>query len=246
MRACIKSIDARAWNTVQKAWTHPKTIDAEGDTIRTPPEEWTRSQNEDETFNDKAINAIQSSLDIQMFKLIRNCESTKEAWDILQQHCEGDVGIKESRHRILTTKFENMMMVEDETVGEYCNKLLEIANKCTDLGDPITNKRLVSKALQTLTPRFDMKVVAIDTATTTRCLDFTKLMNDLKTYEMEMNEKGGSKKKGIALTAGSTSKSTSPYDEYDDEDVEEISEMNPDYALLTKRLNTLIRANKGK
>ncbi|KAH6807890.1 hypothetical protein C2S51_028998 [Perilla frutescens var. frutescens] len=129
MRSCIKSIDARAWNAVQKTWTHPKTVDADGDSYRTPPSEWTREQNEEATFNDKALNAIQSSLD---------------------------------------------------------------------------------------------------------------------TFEMELNEKGGHKKKGIALTVGTTSKSNSAYDEEEDEDLEEINEKNPDYALITRRLNTLIRASRGK
>lgn len=93
--------------------------------------------------------------------------------------------MKDTRVQILTTKFDNLRMKSDNSVGEYCNKIMDIANECLDLGEPIPNKLLVSKVLRTLTPKFQQKVTAITTMKNVGGLEFTAMMNVLKMFEMD-------------------------------------------------------------
>lgn len=79
-------------------------------------------------------------------------------------------------------------MKNDESVGDYWNKILDISDKCQDLGEIILNKGLVSKVLRTLTPKFHQKVTAITTVKDVGALDFTAVMNDLKMYEMDLED----------------------------------------------------------
>lgn len=65
-----------------------KTND-EGDYIRKLMNEWSREENDVAKFNNKALHAILSSLDVSIFKVVMNCESTKEAWEILERYCQG-------------------------------------------------------------------------------------------------------------------------------------------------------------
>ena len=58
MRASIKSIDARAWRTVQNGWAHPKVQDEDGDMVRKPEIQWSRDESDLATFNDKSLNVI--------------------------------------------------------------------------------------------------------------------------------------------------------------------------------------------
>ena len=54
---------------------------------------------------------------------------------------------------MLTTRFENIML-EDETISEYNNRIYDISNKSLTLEDPIANAKLVSKVLRFLPDRY--------------------------------------------------------------------------------------------
>ncbi|XP_057802878.1 uncharacterized protein LOC131018175 [Salvia miltiorrhiza] len=247
IRQYIKAIDLKAWHCVEEGWSAPKTTDAHGDVILTPPAQWSRAEFEEANFNEKAMHAIYSFVDMNMFNLIKNNTSAKEQWDILQRHCEGDTSVKETRLRLLTTKFENMKMDEGEDIKEYSKRILSVANECRELGDPISNRVLVSKALRTLPPRFEMKITTIETSQNVASLEFVDLMNTLRTYEMTLEERGLlHKKKAVAFNAGCSSTTTTSShilqirDLEDSEELEEIHE-GDDVALITRKFNNMVR-----
>ena len=64
MKAFLKSIDERVWNSVEYKWE--KSI--------TPVSEWQTSQKEATAFNSKAINAIFNVVSMEEFKRIFNVE----------------------------------------------------------------------------------------------------------------------------------------------------------------------------
>ena len=64
MKAFLKSIDERVWNSVEYGWEKPTT----------PVSEWKTSQKEAAAFNSKAMNAIFNAVSIEEFKRISNVE----------------------------------------------------------------------------------------------------------------------------------------------------------------------------
>ncbi|XP_073276448.1 uncharacterized protein [Primulina huaijiensis] len=145
IRYYIKSIDERAWQRVINGWTSPIMIDQDGDSLPKPETDWTADEVQNSNYNPKALNAIFTSVDMNTFSLITNCTSAKNAWDTLQRHCEGSESVRRTRLRMLTSKFEMMRMEESENIMDYDRRLREIANEVFNLGDPISNERLVSK-----------------------------------------------------------------------------------------------------
>ena len=73
MKAFLKSIDERVWNSVEYGWEKPTT----------PVNEWQTSQKEAVAFNSKAMNAIFNTVYIEVFKRISNVEVAHTAWNIL-------------------------------------------------------------------------------------------------------------------------------------------------------------------
>ena len=73
MKAFLKSIDERVWNSVEYRWEKPTT----------PVSEWQTSQNEAVAFNNKAMNAIFNAVFIEEFKRISNVKVAHTAWNIL-------------------------------------------------------------------------------------------------------------------------------------------------------------------
>ena len=61
----------------------------------------------------------------------------------------------------MTTKFENLRMQEDKTIGEYNARVCDIENEEFSLGEKIHEQRLVRKVLRSHPKRFSYKVIAI-------------------------------------------------------------------------------------
>ena len=73
MKAFLKSIDERVWNSVEYGWEKPTT----------PVSEWQTSQKEAAAFNSKAMNAIFNAVSMEEFKRISNVEVAHTAWKTL-------------------------------------------------------------------------------------------------------------------------------------------------------------------
>ncbi|XP_075499338.1 uncharacterized protein LOC142537728 [Primulina tabacum] len=134
-----------------------------------------------------------------MLSLITNCISAKEAWDILQKHCEGSESVRRTKLRMLTSKFESLRMEENETIVEYDRRLREIANEAFSLGDPMSNERLVSKVLRSLPEHFNIKICAIDESKDTSTLNLEDLISSLRTFEMNLDLQKINTGKTVAL-----------------------------------------------
>ncbi|XP_073020065.1 uncharacterized protein [Primulina eburnea] len=205
IRYYIKSIDEKAWQCVINGWTSPIMLDQDGDSFQKPETEWTADEVQSSNYNSKALNAIFTSVDVNMFSLITNCTSATSAWDILQRHCEGSEGVRRTKSRMLTSKFEMMRMEEFENILEYDLRLREIANEAFSLGDPISNERLVSKVLRSLPERSNIKICAIDEAKDTSQMPLEDLISSLRTFEMNMDMQKKDKGKKIAYQASNDS-----------------------------------------
>jgi hypothetical protein len=106
MRFFLKSIDC--WNIVDSGWTKP--ADATPETV---PLKNTRLS------NDKALHALCQALSPSEFAKISNCESAKETGQILETTYEGTKLVKSAKLQMLTSRFEEIKMLEEETFGEF-------------------------------------------------------------------------------------------------------------------------------
>ncbi|XP_075494816.1 uncharacterized protein LOC142532391 [Primulina tabacum] len=199
IRYYIKSIDKRAWQHVINEWTSSMMIDQDGDSLPKSETDWTADEVKNLNYNSKALNAIFTSVDMNMFSLIINCISAKNAWDTLQKHCEDSDSVRRTRLRMLTSKFEIMMMEESKNILDYDRRLWETANEAFSLGDPISNEQLVSKVLRSFHERFNVKICAIDEAKDTSQMALEDLISSLHTFEMNMGMQKKDKGKTIAF-----------------------------------------------
>ena len=129
-----------AWNVVEKGWTTPTVIIEKGIVTDLTRDRWTDDQHKEAMGNSKAMNAIFSAVDENIFKLISNCDFAKETWDILLVAHKGTDKVKSQRLRMLTTKFENINvttrerpLAESRDVGQchisYNQHIKQIQNK---------------------------------------------------------------------------------------------------------------------
>ncbi|XP_073277698.1 uncharacterized protein [Primulina huaijiensis] len=243
IRYYIKSIDERAWQRVINGWTPPKKQDEDGDSLIKLENDWTADEVQSSNHNSKALNAIFFSVDMNMFTLITNCTSAKDAWETLQKHCEGSESVRRTKLRMLTSRFENLRMEETETITDYDRRLREIANEAFSLGDPILNERLVSKVLRSLPERFNIKICAIDEAKDTTSMALEELMSSLRTFEINMYMQKKDKGKTIAFQVSN--------DSYDDllqisKEVNESDLCEDSIAYITKKFGDYLKRIRYK
>ncbi|XP_073137368.1 uncharacterized protein [Henckelia pumila] len=173
MRICNKSIDERAWQCILNVWSPPRRTDEDGDIVIKSETEWTEDEIKCSNYNSKDLNDIFYSVDVNMFGLITNCVCSKLAWENLQTHCEGSDSVRRTKLRMLSSKFENLRMEENETLDDSDLKLRDIANESLSLGETISNERLVNKTLRSLPERFNMNNCAIEESKDTSALSLS-------------------------------------------------------------------------
>src|SRR4030066_617462 len=203
MSAFLKSIDSKTWKAVLKGWEHPVVVNAEG--VRTadlkPEDEWSKEEDELALGNSKALNALFNGVDKNIFRLIKHCTIAKDAWEILKTAHEGLSKVKMSRLQILTTKFEELKMKEEESIQDFHMNILDMANYFDSLGEMMSENKLVRKILRSLPKRFDMKVTAIEEAQDISNMKVDELIGSLQTFEMAISDRTKKKKKNIAFVS---------------------------------------------
>ncbi|GAU35618.1 hypothetical protein TSUD_30350 [Trifolium subterraneum] len=188
--------------------------------------------------NSKTFNALFNGVDKNMFRLIKQCTTAKEAWEILITGHEGTSKVKMSRLQILTTQFEGLKMKEEETVHDFHMSILDHENTFDSLGEKIPEEKLVRKLLRSLPPRFNMNVTAIEEFREIVSMKLDELVGSLQTFELSMKDRTEKKNKSIAFVSNADEESES-----DKEADENISEA---LVLLGKQFNKILRRTRPR
>ena len=125
MKAFLKSIDEKVWNSVEYGW----------EKLTTPVSEWQTSQKEAAAFNSKVMDVIFNVVFMEEFKIISNVEVAYTTWNILQNVHEGTKTAKINKLQQLTSKFESIRMFNDESFDEFYAKFNDIVNSTYNLGE---------------------------------------------------------------------------------------------------------------
>ena len=99
MRFFLKSIDV--WHVIKSGFTAPEKLIAE----------WFNVEKQTHMANDKAINVICLAILQIEFSRISNCDSTKDAWEILETTFERTDLVKASRLQMSVSQFEDIKML---------------------------------------------------------------------------------------------------------------------------------------
>jgi hypothetical protein len=96
MSVFLKSIDSKTWKAVLKGWEHPVALDKNGNqtNVLKSEEEWTTAEDESSPANSRALNDIFNGVDQNVFRMIKQCNIAKKAWEILEITYEGTSKVK--------------------------------------------------------------------------------------------------------------------------------------------------------
>ncbi|XP_075675150.1 uncharacterized protein LOC142644413 [Castanea sativa] len=144
--------DESVWDSVENGYVRPTTAKSE----------WEKAALALANANSKAINAIFCYVPTDEFHRISHVKTAKEAWTILKTTYEGTKKVKDIKLQMLTTRFEELKMSDDESFDSFYGKLNEIVIAKLNLGKKIKNAKVVRKILRSLLESFRAKVTIIE------------------------------------------------------------------------------------
>ena len=183
MKAFLKYIDERVWNSIEYGWDKPIT----------PVSEWETSQKEAATFSSKTMNAIFNAVYMEEFKRISNVEVAYTAWNAFLTVHEGTKTVKINKLQQLTIRFESIRMSDDESFDDFYAKLNNIVNSAYNLGEIYDQPKIVRKILRSLTEDFRPKVTAITESKDMDFITVNELVGSLQSYELDLLKTSKSK-----------------------------------------------------
>ena len=183
MKAFLKSIDERVWNSFEYGWEKPITLVSE----------WQTFQKEAIAFNSKVMNAIFNAISMEEFKKISNVEVAHIAWNILQTMHEDTKVVKINKLQQLTTRFESIRTFDDESFDEFYFKLNDIVNSAYNLSEIYDQLKIVRKILRSLIEDFRPKVTVITKSKDVDSIPVDELVGSLQSYELDLPKTNKSK-----------------------------------------------------
>ena len=137
MHAFLCSIDESVWDAVENGLTRPKATKST----------WDKGALAATNANSKALNAISCGVSPNGFHRISHVTIAKEAWQILETTYEGTKKVKDTKLQMLTTRFEELKMSEDESFDSFYGNLNEVVIGKFNLGEKTEDSKVVRKIL---------------------------------------------------------------------------------------------------
>lgn len=142
-----------------------------------------KNHKEKKTRKSKARATLFAAVSPEIFVRIMTMKSAFAVWNFLKEEYEGDERIKGMRVLNLIREFELQKMKDSETVKEYSDKLLNIANKVRLLGSEFPDSRLVQKILVTVPERFEATISSLENTKDLSKISLAELLNALQAQE---------------------------------------------------------------
>ena len=227
MRAFLCSIDDTVWDAVEAGWTK----------LEATKSTWDKATIVAANANSKALNAIFCSVSPDKFHRISHITVAKEAWEILETTYEGTKKVKDTKLQMLTTRFEELKMSEDESFDSFYSKLNEVVVSKLNLGEKTEDSKIVRKILRSLPESFRAKVTAIEESKDLDDIKVQELIGSLQTYKLSLPNQRKSK----SLALKTINERVDVHDSSEDDAVEK------DVAYLIKNFRKFLKfKNSGK
>ncbi|XP_057451592.1 uncharacterized protein LOC130743382 [Lotus japonicus] len=120
----------------------------------------TMAQNhkEKKTKNAKARYCLFTAVSGIILTRIMSLRSAKDIWDYLKAEYQGSESTRDMQVLNLAREFEMQSIKENETIRDYADRLLSIANKMRLLGKDFPDERIVQKILVTIPEKYELKI----------------------------------------------------------------------------------------
>ncbi|XP_047177535.1 uncharacterized protein LOC124844612, partial [Vigna umbellata] len=127
-----------------------------------------------------------------IFNRIMTLKTAYEIWKFLKEEYQDNEKIKGMQALNLVRELEMQRIKDPETIKDYADKLLGIANKIRLLGTDIPESQIVQKILITIPERYEATLTSLENSKDLSTITLAKLLTALQAPEQRrlMREEG--------------------------------------------------------
>jgi gag-polypeptide of LTR copia-type len=103
--------------------------------------------------NDYAVNVILNSVSEKITILFGTTEIACEIWETILNRFEGNTQMKRTKLMGLEFEFENFCIQEGESIENMYSRLMYILNKFDEVGEYLSNSKIVGKIFRAMMRR---------------------------------------------------------------------------------------------
>ena len=148
---------------------------------------------------------------------------------------EGTKKVKDTKLQMLSTRFEELKMSEDESFDSFYGKLNEVVIGKFKLGEKTADSKIVRKILRSLSESFHAKFTAIKKSKDLDEIKVQELIGSLQTYELSLP----SQRKSKYLALKTINERVEAQDSSDEDEVEK------EMAYLAKNFRKFLKDRKS-
>ena len=138
-----------------------------------------KAHKEKKTKKSKAKACLFAVVSPTIFTRVMSLKTAKAIWDYLKEEYVGDEMIKGMQVLNLIREFVLQKMKESETIKDYSDKLLSIANKVRLLGSKLNDSRIVEKIFVMMPERYETIVTTLENTKDLPKISLAELLNSL-------------------------------------------------------------------
>ncbi|XP_047154777.1 uncharacterized protein LOC124826061 [Vigna umbellata] len=142
-----------------------------------------KNYKEKETWKAKAKTSLFSGVSKLIFTRIMSHSTAKAIWDYLKEEYVGDERIRSMQVLNLMREFELQRMKESDTIKEYSNMLLGIANKVRLLDTAFSDSRIVEKILVSVPERYEASIATLENTKDLSKITLAEVLRALQAQE---------------------------------------------------------------
>ena len=90
---------------------------------------------------------------------------------------------------MLTTRFEELYMKDDETLADFYSRVCDITNDSFSISERIPESKLVWKIVRSLPDRFQSNAIIINESKNLDIMKIDELMGSFQTFELNLRQK---------------------------------------------------------
>ncbi|KAM3361580.1 hypothetical protein P3S68_016434 [Capsicum galapagoense] len=138
-----------------------------------------RHHKERKTRKAKAKACLFSAVSPSFLTRIMQMKSTTEIWEYLEKEYQGNERVQNMQVMNLIREFEMKRMKESETIKDYADQLLDLANKVRLFGKDFTDERIIQKILVTLPEKYEATISSLENSKDLSSITSAELINAL-------------------------------------------------------------------
>jgi len=139
----------------------------------------------------KVKNYLFQSIDKSILKKITQKETAKQLWDSMKVKYQGNARVQRPQLQILRRNFEVLEMKLGESVTDYFGKVMLVANDMRNLGENMSDVKIVEMILCTLTKKYNYIICSIEELKDINHLSMDELQSSLLVHEQKFRKNEG-------------------------------------------------------